>query len=467
MVARVGGRSPQLEAMDIPYLIDWLNLLVRWAHFIFGAAWIGTSFYFNWLNNSMRLPSQPREGELGEVWSVHGGAYYRVTKHDPDMKALPKPLHWFKWEAYLTWISGVSLLAIVYYFRADSYLIDPQVAAIDPKIGIAIGVGSLIAAWLVYDLLCRSPLGKKPVPLAAIGFVLLTVAAYALSQVLSARAAYIHIGAMIGTCMALNVFFHIIPGQRAMVDATAAGKKPDANRGVAGAMRSLHNNYLTLPVLFIMISNHFPATFGHQYNWAILVAISVIGAGTRHWFNMHGKGRRNVWILPAAAISTIGLAIAARPAPPPEFTATTPSPGQPVEEAFEPVTGPVSFAEARRVIDQRCLPCHAAKPSHPSYLEPPKGRTFDTPAQIKAAIDVIKQQTVDTHTMPLGNLTRITPREREVLRVWLSEGASITTEESIEHETTTPDSANPDEVNDDSPGLNGAQTPPTPPRHQK
>src|SRR5690606_11241182 len=204
-----------------------------------------------------------------------------------------------------------------------------------------------------------------------IGLALLTGAAFGLTQFLAPRAAYIHVGAMVGTCMALNVFFHIIPGQRAMVDATAAGLKPDPSRGRAGAMRSLHNNYLTLPVLFIMISNHYPMTFGHAWNWAILAAISVLGAAARHWFNLHDKGHRNTWILPAVALSTVALAVAARPAEAPPPTPATPS-APAVEETFEPVTGPIPFEVARHVIDQRCLPCHAEKPSHPSYLEPPK-----------------------------------------------------------------------------------------------
>jgi uncharacterized membrane protein len=412
--------------MDNAYLIDWLNLVVRWAHFVFGAAWIGTSFYFNWLNNAMRPPAKPREGELGEVWSVHGGAYYRVTKHDPDMKELPKPLHWFKWESYLTLITGVTLLTIVYYLRADSYLLDPQVADIGPGIGIALGYGTLVVGWLVYDLLCRSPLGERPPVLAAVGLGLLTAAAWGLTQVFAARAAYIHVGAIIGTCMALNVFFHIIPGQRDMVEATRAGRKPDPNRGKNGAKRSLHNNYLTLPVLFIMISNHFPATFGHKWNWVILGVLMLAGAGVRHWFNLHDKGHRNVWILPAAALGMVGLVFAVKPsqATEPDVGATTVI--DPMAQApFEPVEGPVTFEEARRVIDQRCLPCHAQSPSHLSYTEAPKGRMFDKPEQIKAAVDLIKTQCIDTMTMPLGNMTRMTPREREILRVWIEGGAPI------------------------------------------
>ena len=391
-----------------PYISDWLSLLARWFHIIVGAAWIGTSFYFNWLNNNVRPPEQDTgEGVKGELWSVHGGAFYQVRKFQVAPSKLPKTLHWFKWEAYLTWISGVCLLSIVYYLGADRYLIDPSVADISAATGIGIGAGALISSWLVYDLMCRSPLHKRPVAFAVIGFTLATAAAYGLSQFLSPRAAYIHIGAMLGTCMALNVFFVIIPGQRQMVDAMLAGEEPDPEGGRRGSLRSLHNNYMTLPVLFIMVSNHYPITFGHEHAWAVLAAISLLGAGVRHWFNLHGKGEKNVWILPAAAIGMVSLAFVSAPEP------------------LEPPAEGSSFAQVQSIITERCTPCHAENPAHYSVVAPPKDVVLETPEQLVRHAASIKSQAVDSRIMPLGNLTNMTDDERAVIAAWVSAGSPL------------------------------------------
>ena len=256
------------------YIADWLNLLFRWLHLITGAAWIGTSFYFNWLNHNIRPPKEEREGINGELFAVHGGHFYQVSKYAGAPKKLPETLHWFKWEAYFTWITGISLLIVVYYWNASIYLVDNSIREIDPTSAILISIGAIVGGWIVYDLMCKSPLSKKPVLFAGIGFSLMTAVAYGLTEVFAPRAAYIHVGAMIGTMMAANVFFVIIPNQRKMVDAMIAGEKPDTSLGDAGALRSLHNNYFTLPVLFIMVSNHFPMTYGNQMNWAILASIA-------------------------------------------------------------------------------------------------------------------------------------------------------------------------------------------------
>ena len=394
-------------------ITDWLHLLVRWLHIVFGAAWIGASFYFNWLNNNVREPEGPADpGVSGEVWSVHGGAFYRVLKYGVAPEKLPDVLHWFKFEAYLTWLTGIALLALVYYFGAEGFMVDPQVADISHGTAIGIGVAALVASWVVYDLLCKSPLADKRVAFFFVMFALLTAGAYGLSLYLSPRAAYIHVGAMLGTMMAANVFFVIIPGQRDMVDAMIAGEEPPAHRGRAGALRSLHNNYLTLPVLFIMVSNHFPFTFGHHANWAVLAGLSLVGAGVRHWFNLHGRGDKNVWILPAAAAAMIAMALVSAP------------PGTLGSADSGADSGPpVAFKEVQSILTARCVPCHAKQPSQPGFLAPPKNLVFENPQQIQAAAGLILAQTVNSRIMPLGNLTQMTEEERATLGRWVHQGA--------------------------------------------
>lgn len=389
-------------------IADWLSLIVRWLHIIFGAAWIGTSFYFNWLNNQVRpVESGPTpEGVEGELWSVHGGKFYQVVKYQVAPPRLPKTLHWFKYEAYFTWISGFALLAIVYYLEPSAYLIDPQVQALHPHVAISIGVGTLIVGWTGYHYLCKSPLARWPVVFAVLGFALLTGIAFGLTQVFGSRAAYIHVGALIGTMMAWNVFFVIIPNQKKTVAAMEKGEAPDPSLGKAGAQRSLHNNYLTLPVLFIMVSNHYPMTFGHERNWAILAAIALIGAGVRHWFNLQGQGQKNVWILPAAAVAMVALALVSAPR----------------TQAYE---GEVSFAMVRDIVERRCVECHSAEPTSELFVVAPQGVMFDDPQEIHDRAARIYNQVVVTEQMPLSNLTGITDEERAILGAWYRRGASM------------------------------------------
>ena len=398
------------------YIADWLNLLFRWLHFITGAAWIGTSFYFNWLNHSLRPPENPKrqeEGISGELFAVHGGHFYQVSKYGGAPAQLPETLHWFKWEAYFTWITGVCLLSVVYYWNAKVYLIDPSVADLSPAQAVLSGIGCLVGGWIIYDLLCKSPLVKRASLFALLGFALLTGAAYGLSQLFGPRAAYIHIGAMIGTMMAANVFFVIIPNQRKMVDAMVAGEVPDISLGAQGALRSMHNNYFTLPVLFIMISNHFPMTYGHSAQWAVLAALSLIGAGARHYFNLTHQGHHKVWILPIAALSMIALAFIIRPTPAPSVTLA----GVNAES--------LTYKDIHPIIVQRCQPCHASNPDFMGFVAPPQGIVYETAEQVKAVVHKIKVQVVDTPMMPPGNLTKITQREREMIGAWIDQGAPI------------------------------------------
>lgn len=392
------------------HLEQWASLALRWIHVITGVTWIGTSFYFNWLNARIAPSPDAPPGVGGELWSVHGGGFYRVLKYTVAPDRLPATLHWFKWEAYATWMSGFSLLVLLYYVGAREYLLDPSISSIGAGTAIAIGLGSLVLAWLIYDLLCRSPLGRRPLALCSIGTLLVLLLAFGLGTFLSARAVYLHVGAALGTIMAANVFRVIIPAQQEMVQAMAAGRTPDAARGRQAAMRSLHNNYLTLPVLFTMISSHYPATYGNPWAWVILVILFVIGVLARHWFNLRNAGRRSVWMLPAAIAALVILAVITAPK---------------VGGSATPVSESGRFAEVRVVIAQRCAPCHSAAPTIPGVTSAPAGVAFDTPDQIQARAARILERVVTTQTMPLGNLTGITDHERALLGLWIRSGAPL------------------------------------------
>ncbi len=392
------------------HLAEWLSLALRWIHIITGVSWIGTSFYFNWLNGRIRPPDAPEPGVTGELWSVHGGGFYRVVKYSVAPERLPRTLHWFKWEAYATWLSGASLLVLVYYLGARVNLLDPGVASIAPGAAVAVSIGTIIVAWFVYDVLCRSPAGFRPLVLATTGLMLVTALAYGLSGVFSARAAYLHVGVALGTIMAANVFRVIIPAQREMVDALAAGRVPDAARGRQAALRSLHNNYLTLPVLFVMVSGHYPATYGSAWGWAILAGLFVVGVLTRHWFNLRNAGIRNTWLLPAAVVGLVVLALVTAPR----------STGM-----ASPDGAASSFADVRIVIARRCAPCHSTAPTFPGVTAPPAGVAFDTPEQIRMRASRIAERVVAQQTMPLGNVTGITPEERDLLGQWIQAGALL------------------------------------------
>jgi uncharacterized membrane protein len=390
------------------HLEQWASLALRWIHVIVGVSWIGTSFYFNWLNGRIRPLDDPQPGVGGELWSVHGGGFYRVLKYTVAPGRLPATLHWFKWEAYATWWSGFSLLVLLYYVGAREYLLDPAVSSIGPIGGIAIGLGTLAFAWLVYDTLCRSPLGQRPIPFSVIGVVLIGGLAWGLGQFLSARAVYVHVGAALGTVMAANVFRVIIPAQREMVQAMSAGRTPDGARGRQAVSRSLHNNYLTLPVLFTMVSNHYPGTYGHPWGWAILVALFVVGVLTRHWFNLRNADRRNAWLVPAAVLGLVALTL---------FTASRSGGGA--------AAGAVSFADVRVVIARRCAPCHSSAPTYSGITAAPAGVMLDTPEQIQSRAARIAERVVVLKTMPLGNVTGITKEERELLGRWIQTGARL------------------------------------------
>jgi uncharacterized membrane protein len=394
-----------------PYVTDWLNLVFRWLHVIAAIAWVGASFYFIALDSHLLPPGDRRDeegGVGGEAWEVHGGGFYRVQKYRVAPPTLPDPLHWFKWEAYWTWLSGFALLVVLYYLNADQYLIDPSVSDISAGAAVALSVGLLVVAWVVYDALCRLLPGRDLV-LAACLLALVTATAYGLSHLFSGRAVYIQVGAMLGTIMAGNVLFVIIPAHWDLVRAKEAGREPDPAAGLRGKQRSVHNNYLTLPVLFTMIANHFPFTYGRSYGWLILVGLLVVGAWIRLYFNLRHAGRTVVAIPIVAALAIAGIAIAIRP-----------------KSAAEPASAaPVAFARVETIVRERCTACHSSHPTNPSFTSPPLGVTFDTPEQIKARSDAIERLAVESKAMPLGNATGMTDDERALLGRWIRAGAPI------------------------------------------
>lgn len=394
------------------HLTEWLNLAIRWVHMIVGIAWIGASFYFVWLENNLDR-RQPREGLAGDLWAIHGGGIYHLEKYKLAPPRMPEKLHWFKWEAYSTWLSGVALLLVVYYLNPGLYLLRPG-SGLEPALGVALGFGSLILGWFVYDLLCDSPLGRRPALLGLVLFALVTAAAWGYAQVFSGRAAYIHTGALLGTLMVGNVLRVIMPAQRALIAAIRQQRTPDPALPAKGLLRSRHNNYFTLPVLFTMISNHFPSTHGSPYNWAILAALAALSVLVRHYFNTRHASQRFAWALPAAALGMLCLAFV-----------SAPQRSAPLAESGPPASDAAGFAEVSRIIEQRCLQCHAAQPSSPLFSAPPAGVAFDSAEQIRQHAAKIHAQTVASQVMPLGNMTGMTQPERDLLGAWIDRGAPL------------------------------------------
>ena len=396
------------------YLFDWLSLLGRWLHMITGIAWIGASFYFVWLDNHLEAPQDPRlreAGVSGELWAVHGGGFYNPQKYAGTPPSLPAKLHWFKWEAYTAWMTGMFMLGVVYYAGAGSPLIDRQVADLSPALALCIGLAFLAGGWLIYDQLCKR-LASQNRLLALILAVLTSIAAWGLCQLFSGRGAYIHFGAMLGTIMVANVFFVIIPGQRAMVDAAHAGIAPDPQHGRRGKQRSVHNTYFTLPVLFTMISNHYPMTWGSALPWLTLIGIAFAGVAIRIWFVMRHKqqvtGKTSPWPLLAGIAGLIVIALVLRPSAGPDTnTADTPA---------------AQFTKVQQIINARCVVCHAAAPAQPGFATAPKGIRLDTPEQILNHAHALRAQ-LAARAMPLGNVTNMTDQERSAVIAWIDRGA--------------------------------------------
>ncbi len=389
------------------YALDWLNLLARWAHLIAAISWIGASFFFVWLDDHLRPAGEEdaRRGVAGELWSVHGGGFYHNQKFPtgPRGEALARDLHWFYWEAYSTWLSGLALLAIVYWADAGAMLVDPAVLAIPAGAAIALSAATLAVGWLVYDALCRLLADRPAVVWTAIA-AFVVAATIALFHLFAARAAALHVGAMFGTIMVANVLFVIIPGQRRVVAQLRRGEPPDPRAGALGKTRSVHNTYFTLPVLFTMISAHYPMAYAGRFGWLVLLALCGAGVLVRRFFVLTHQ-QRIVVALPASAAIIIVLAA--------------------ILVAPRPVHGaPVAFAEVQPIVARRCAVCHSARPTEDGFASAPMGVLLDTPEHIAANAQRIQAQAVSSHAMPLGNVTRMTDGERAALGDWIAAGAS-------------------------------------------
>jgi uncharacterized membrane protein len=396
------------------FALEWLNLALRWVHVIAGIMWIGDSFLFMWMDRHLTPPTRPREGAVvGELWMVHSGGFYEVVKRKYlAPHEVPSRLHWFMWEAYTTWLSGFFLLGIVYYFGGALYLVDRGVSSIGAPAAIALSLGLLVAGVVVYEVLWSPPLARRPRVAAGISFLLIVAAAWGLTRVYSGRAAFIHVGAMLGTIMAANVAHHIIPAQRKMLAATRAGIEVDTGPGAKAKLRSTHNHYLTLPVLFTMLSSHFPATYGHPQAWLVLTLLVIVGAAAKYVMNVRGGGNR--WVMAAGLAALAGV-----------ITLTARVPGAATAAPDLSGAPAVSFAEAQAIVELRCVSCHAARPTHPSFPEAPGGVMLDQPARIRSLAPRIMERAVVTRTMPLGNLTGMSDEERLTLGAWIAQGARI------------------------------------------
>jgi uncharacterized membrane protein len=393
------------------WVLDWLNAGLRWVHLIAGIGWIGTSLYFMWLDAALIRADPPAGDVEGHAWLLHSGGFYLVERRRLPPGRLPSPIHWFKWEAAMTWLTGFPLLVIVYYLTRGALLVDPAVSSITPGAAVALGLGVLVVAWVVYDALWTSPLARlHPRVAGALSWALLFALVYGLTRVLSGRAAYIHTGAMLGTIMVANVWMRIVPAQRDLIAAAEAGRTPDVTLSVRAKQRSTHNSYVTFPVIFMMLSHHYPATYGHPLNWLVLWALIVVGAAARHVMIGRERGKpADWWLLPAAAALALVVYLTS-----PAWFGAGPRTG-----------GPVAFAAARDVIDRRCVSCHSAHNTDDVFRTAPNGVTFDTPASIRARADTIRTRVVVLRNMPLANKTSMTDAERDLLARWLDGGAPL------------------------------------------
>lgn len=394
--------------MDV-FWLDVASLMLRFFHVVSGVAWIGASFYFIWLDNHLETPPQWKKdkGIKGDLWAIHGGGFYEVAKYEVAPETLPPTLHWFKWEAYSTWISGVLLLSLLYYVGAEAYLIDTQKSTMMPLQAISFSVASIVLGWFVYDGLCRSPLVKNGSLFTVCMVGLIALWSFVLDRYLSDRAAYIHVGAVIGTCMAFNVWRVIVPSQRYLVDTVTAGGVPDNAFGLRAKLRSTHNNYATLPLLFIMISNHYPMTFTHAHGWLVLVALFVIGMWIRHYFNLRHQGMNKpvVLITGLAAFFLLMIMLMPRiPAPAPAASTTVQV---------------ISDEQGMELIAKHCTTCHAKQPSDDVFTVAPNGVYFETLEQVETGRDWILARAVYSRSMPFANKTAMTEEERADLGAWL------------------------------------------------
>lgn len=392
-----------------PFIMDWLNLLIRWFHLIVGIGWIGASFYFVALDFSLKAREHQKKGVLGSAWEVHGGGFYHTEKFLVAPPELPADLIWYKWEAYLTFASGIALMIVQFYWNADLYMVDANVLDIAPQTAIVYSLVSLIAGWFIYDTLCKSAIGQNTALLMLVTFLLILAASYFYTHVFSARASLIHVGAFIGTIMAANVFSIIIPNQKKIVAALLEGKKPNTKYGKIGKQRSIHNTYLTLPVLVMMVSGHYPILSNHPQAWLLVGLVIVGGATLRHLIikhEIHAPLKSYTWTFP---IILIALAIA--------LYMTMPASKPATEQAANNI---ISDKAVISMMNKHCISCHAITPTHESFDQPPKNVVINSIASTRKYKTLIRAHVIEADTMPLGNETKMTQTERDQLGAWLA-----------------------------------------------
>ncbi len=400
--------------MDL-FAMDWLSLLFRWAHLIVGIGWIGTSFYFIVLDLSLKKRAGQGKGVMGSSWLVHGGGFYNVEKYSVAPDQMPPDLIWYKWEAYLTWVTGFALLILQYYMNAPIYLIDMQAMPMSSLQATSLSVVSLALGWLVYGVMCKFLYEKRPGLLNILVYILLVLFAWVFTQVFSPRGAFIHVGALIGTIMAFNVFMVIIPNQKKIVASLMAGAAPDPRLGKISKARSVHNNYLTLPVLLMMISNHYPLLSSHAESWLIIAFIILIGGSVRHFLNVHEAGqyseeegdrKHHMALFVAGGFLMVAIAM------------TAPAPDDKASNANQVA---ITDGEAMAIVRQHCAMCHSVITSHEGFDIAPKGLNLDTVAEVVTSAPLIRAQVFDSDIMPLGNETGMTEVERQKLQQWLAQ----------------------------------------------
>jgi len=398
------------------HLLELLDLTFRWVHVIAGIMWIGNSLLFNWLDRNLRPPHRGGPEVYGDIWLLHSGGFYFVEKTSLAGQPMPRPLHWFKWQAYTTWLSGAALLIVVYYVGGRALLTDPTMADLTPAAATGVAIGGIVVGWLVYDVLWRFVAPRSVTAAAAASIVALAVIVYVLTNLLSGRAAFLHVGALLATIMAGNVARTIMPSQRVLVDAVTVGRPPDPALALAAKTRSIHNNYLTFPVIVLMLSSHFPGVYGHRSSWLLLLVLIATGATLRHIMNIRFTFKQ--WV-PALSLTLVtGFAVLF-------LVGRASGVGGGVSTvAAADVPAQVTFADARSIVDRRCAACHSTSPSILDFGAAPGGVSFDDPARIQALAARIRARAVDTRTMPLGNRTNMTDRERALLARWIDQGAS-------------------------------------------
>jgi uncharacterized membrane protein len=391
---------------------EWVSLLIRWAHFITGVAWIGASFYFNWLENHLErqtsgesIDDDPIDGDpiSGDLWAVHGGGFYYLQKYRLAPEKLPATLHWFKWEAYATWLTGFALLCVVYYWNATAYMLNPGTPGVSASLAVVAGITSLLLSWFLYDALCRSSVSRHGLLTGVLIFAWFVLLAWLLNQVLSGRAVFIHVGAAIGTIMVANVFRVIIPSQKELVDAVAENRRPNPAFGRQALQRSRHNNYFTLPVLFMMISSHYAMTWSHAISWLVLALISLSAIGVRHYFNVRHLPNKPSWLL---LVSLLPMLLAVWLTSPVARSVRNVNLAAPETSAIMPV------------IKERCSGCHSSSPATAGFASAPLGILLDESSQVEGHAERIHIVTTQSRTMPLGNLTGMTEQERELIGSW-------------------------------------------------